>query len=199
MSPRYVAELFFFEVSTHYKWWCLWTVKNRSSRFEHHLIDVTPDPVLSRLEGLNNRMVGRVEMPGGVLVLRIITAPDMSTGETEAQVDPGISNFQTVLTTIGARCDVLYLIKMRTALCHVLFLPDARVRPGPTLILPLRDAGGNFLWSEPLHICMYDSSGIRLCMLHIYLSLIWGRCSYTRQVLTSLSAKDTIAWYSLTW
>src|SRR5260370_34045 len=121
ISPRYAAELFLFEVSSQYK--CVWKVKNRSSRLEHNLIDVTPDPILSRLEGLNDRMVGRVEMPGGVLVLRIVTAAYMSTRETEAQVYPGISDFQTVLTSIGARCDVLYLIKMRAALCHVLFLP----------------------------------------------------------------------------
>ncbi len=119
----------------------------------------------------------------------------MSTRETEAQVYPGISNFQTVLTAIGAWCDVLYLIKMRTALCHVLFLPDACVRLGPALLLPQRDAGDNFLWSEPLHIGTYDSSNIRLCIV----SLPWGRCSITRQVLTSLSAKDTLAWYTLTW
>jgi len=64
-----VAELFLFEVSSHYKPWCLWKVKNRSSRLEEQLVDVTPDPVLSRLEGLNDRMGGRVEMPGSVLVL----------------------------------------------------------------------------------------------------------------------------------
>jgi hypothetical protein len=90
-------------------------------------------------------MVGRVEMLGCVLVLRIVTAAYMSTYETEAQVYPGISDFQTVLTSIGARCDVLYLIKMRTSLCHVLFLPDACVRLEPALILPPRDAGDNFL------------------------------------------------------
>ncbi len=109
-------------------------------------------------------MVGRVEMFGGVLILRIVTATDMSTGETEAQVYPGISNFQTVLTSIGARCDFLYLIKMCTSLCHVLFLPDACVRLGPTLILPPRDACNNFFWSEPLHKGTYDSSDIRICM-----------------------------------
>jgi hypothetical protein len=76
-------------------------------------------------------MVGRVEMPGGVLILRIVTAADMSAGETEAQVYPGISHFQTVLTSLGARCDVVDLIKMRTSLCHVLFLSDACVRLGP--------------------------------------------------------------------
>ena len=109
-------------------------------------------------------MVGRMKMFGGVLILRIVTATDMSTGETEAQVYPGISNFQTVLTSIGARCDFLYLIKMRTSLCHVLFLPDACVRLGPALILPPRDAGDNFFWSEPLHKGTYDSSDIRICM-----------------------------------
>ncbi len=88
----------------------------------------------------------------------------MSTRETEAQVYPGISNFQTVLTSIGARCDFLYLIKMRTSLCHVLFLPDACVRLGPALILAHRDADDNFLWSEPLHKGTYDSSDIRICM-----------------------------------
>ena len=62
----------------------------------------------------------------------------MATGETEAQVDPGISNFQTVLTSIGARGDVLYLIKMRTALCHVLFLLDTCIQLEPALILPLK-------------------------------------------------------------
>ena len=88
----------------------------------------------------------------------------MSTRETEAQVYPGISNSQTVLTSIGARRDVLYLIKMRTSLCHVLFPPDACVRLGPTLILPHADAGDNFLWPEPLHIGTYDSSDMRIYM-----------------------------------
>jgi len=134
-----------------------------------------------------------VEMLGGVLILRIVTATDMSTDETEAQVHPGISNFQTVLTSLGARCDVFYLIKMRTSLCHVPFLPDACVRLGPALILPPGDAGDNFLWSEPLHIGTYDSSDI--CIL----SLSWGRWCMSREVLTSLSLKDTIAWYWLIW
>ena len=63
-----------------------------------------------------------MEMPGGVLILRIVTATDMSTREAEAQVYPGISDFQTVLTSIGARRDLLYLIKVCTALCHVFSL-----------------------------------------------------------------------------
>ena len=140
-----------------------------------------------------------MEMLGGVLILRIVTAPDMSTGETEAQVHPGISNFQTVLTSSGARCDDLYLIKMRTSLCHVLFLPDACARLGPALICPPRDAGDHFFWSEPLYIGTSDSSDRRLCMYMCIVSLRWGRCSIPKQVLTSLQAQDTIAWYALIW
>ncbi len=64
-------------------------------------------------------MVGRVEMPGGVLILRIVTATDMSTRETEAQVHPGITHFQTVLTSIGARRDLAYLVEVATLLCHM--------------------------------------------------------------------------------
>jgi len=98
-------------------------------------------------------MVGRVEMLGRVLVLGRVAAAHMSTCETEAQVDPGISDFQTILTSLGARCDFMYLIKMRTALCHVLFLPDTCIQLGPALILPSRDAGDNFL--------SYDSSDLQ--------------------------------------
>src|SRR6266849_7701666 len=140
----------------------VYRITHRSSKLEHYRVDVTPTPVLTRLEGLDNRVVGRVEMPGGVLVLRIVTAAHMSTGEAEAQVYPGISHFQTVLTSLGARCDVLYLIKMRTSLCHVLFLSVACVRLGPALILPPRDAGDKFLWSELLHTGTYDSSDRRI-------------------------------------
>jgi len=114
-----VAERFLCQGSTHDKPWCLCKVKHRSSRLEEQLVDVAPSPVLTRLEGLNDRVVGRVEMPGGVRILRIVTATDMSTGETEAQVHPGITRFQTVLTSIGARRDVTYLVEMATLLCHM--------------------------------------------------------------------------------
>lgn len=99
-------------------------IKPLSSKLEHYLVDVTPTPVLPWLEGLDNRVVSRMEMLGGVLILRIVTAADMPAFETEAQVYPRIPDSQTILTAIRAGCNVLYLIKMRTSLCHVLFLPD---------------------------------------------------------------------------
>jgi hypothetical protein len=120
-----------------------------------------------------------MEMPGGVLILRIVTATDMSAGETETQVHPGISNFQTVLTPIGARCDVLYLIKMRASICHVLFLLDACVRLGPALLIPPGDAGDTFFWSQPLHIGTYDSSDSRLS-IYVYLFTYLGTLLHSK-------------------
>ena len=80
------------------------------SKLEHELIDRTPAPVLTRLEGLDNRVVGRVEMPGGVLILRRITATDMTTFETETQMYPRIPYSQTILTAIRAGCNFSYLV-----------------------------------------------------------------------------------------
>ncbi len=39
------------------------------SKLELELVDVTPAPVFPWLEGLHDRMIGRVEVLGGVLVL----------------------------------------------------------------------------------------------------------------------------------
>jgi len=37
---------------------CLWK-PDSVSKIEHELVDVTPAPVFPRLEGLNDRMIGR--------------------------------------------------------------------------------------------------------------------------------------------
>jgi len=85
-------------------------IKPRSSKFEHYLVDVTPTPVLPWLVRLDNRVVGRVVMPGGVLILGIVTAADMPAFETETQVYPCIPNSQTILTAIRAGCNLSYLV-----------------------------------------------------------------------------------------
>ena len=92
---------------------------NRSGKLEHYLVDVTPTPVFTRLEGLDNRVVGRVEMLRRVLILRGVTTSDMPANQALAQVNPAIANFQTVLTAIRARCDLSYLIQVTTLYCHV--------------------------------------------------------------------------------
>ena len=97
--------------------------ENRSSRFEEQLVDVAPGPFLTRLEGLNDRMGGRVEMLGGVRILRSVAATDMSTAQTQAQVHPAITHFQAILAPSRAWRDVTYLVEMMTLLCHV-FVPS---------------------------------------------------------------------------
>src|SRR5216684_4578835 len=83
----------------------VYRITNRSSKLEYYLVDVTPTPVFIRLEGLDNRVVGRVKMLGGVLILRRIATADMPAFETEAPVYPRIPVSQTIFTSIGARCD----------------------------------------------------------------------------------------------
>ena len=69
-------------------------------------------------------MVRRVEMPGGVLILRIVTAANMPAFKTEAQVDPRVSDSQTLLTAIGTGRDRSYLVKMGTLSSQDRFLSD---------------------------------------------------------------------------
>src|SRR5207247_4692332 len=68
-------------------------IKPRSSKLEHHLVDVTPTPVFSGLKRLDNWVVSRVKVFGGMLVLGRIAAANMPAFETEAQVYPRISGF----------------------------------------------------------------------------------------------------------
>jgi hypothetical protein len=85
-----------------------------SSRLQHHLINVTPEPIFAGLERLHQRMVSRMEVPASVLILRRVTTANVSTGEAEAQMYPGITRFQTILTATSVRRDLTYLAEMRT-------------------------------------------------------------------------------------
>ena len=69
-------------------------------------------------------MVRRVEMPGGVLILRIVTAANMPAFKTETQVDPRVSDSQTLLTAIRTGRDRSYLVKMGTLSSQDRFLSD---------------------------------------------------------------------------
>ena len=45
-------------------------------------------------------MVGGVEVPGGVLVLRRVAAANMAAGEAKAQVYPAVADLQTLLAAV---------------------------------------------------------------------------------------------------
>ena len=87
-------------------------------KIEEELVKVTPAPVLIWLEGLHDRVVGRVEMLGGMRILRLVAAADMPAFKADSQVYPGVADFQAILAPISARCYLTYLVKMTTLLCH---------------------------------------------------------------------------------
>jgi hypothetical protein len=64
-----------------------------------HLIDKAPNPALTWLEGSNDCVTGVLEVLGCMLVLGIVTAADMSAGQTEAQVNPGVTGLHAFFTT----------------------------------------------------------------------------------------------------
>jgi hypothetical protein len=86
---------------------------------KHDLVDVAPAPVFAGLEGLNNWVVGRVEMLCRMLVFRRVAAADVPTNKALAQMYPGVASFQAVLAAVCAGCDLSYLIKMGALLCHL--------------------------------------------------------------------------------
>ena len=88
--------------------------KQWSSKLKSNLVNIAPAPVLSRLKGLDNRVAGRMEMLCRVLILRIVTAANMATGETEAQVNPTLTGFQTILAAVCTLGDLPYLVEMCT-------------------------------------------------------------------------------------
>jgi len=59
---------------------------------EHFVfIDVAPHPVLTRLDGLYDRVAGGVKVFGGVLVFGGIAAAYVSAGAAQAQMHPGVA------------------------------------------------------------------------------------------------------------
>jgi hypothetical protein len=202
--------------ASHYQPSRLRLVNFHSRRLEHHFIDVAPDPVLTRLERLNDWMVGCVEVLGGMLVLGRITAAHVSTGETETQVYPAISGFQAVLTAIGAWRDLAYLIEMRTAVSHVVFLPTTCV--SDSLIHVCLTRSNSYTSSVRCRLYLFwvaslCSGTYASCELHLYwytglaawpfgslLPLLGlAVASMVDKDVASMEHKDTVARYVVFW
>ena len=96
-------------------------MKYLSRRLEHDLVDVAPAPVFTGLEGLDNGMASRMEMPGSMLILRGVAAANMPADKALAQVYPGIANFQAILAAISTRRHFSNLVEVRTNHCHQFF------------------------------------------------------------------------------
>jgi hypothetical protein len=83
-------------------------------RLQHDVIGVTPGPVLPRLVAPDQRVLRPVEVLGGMLSRRGVTAADVSTGETEPEMDPLAPGLKALLATIRRMRDHRSnLIKMR--------------------------------------------------------------------------------------
>src|SRR6266568_2691418 len=81
-------------------------------RLNRDLVDVTPSPVLARLERSHNRVLGLSEVLRGVFVLRGVAAADVTANLAEPQMNPGIPHLQALLTSVGVGRWVLNLVKV---------------------------------------------------------------------------------------
>ena len=70
------------------------------NRLEKQLINVTPAPILARLERLDHGMVRRMKMLCRVSILRIVAAADVTARDAKSQMNPPVARFQTLFTTV---------------------------------------------------------------------------------------------------
>src|SRR5881396_2561542 len=88
-------------------------------RLESQLIDITPAPVLARLEAAHDRMLGLVKVLGGVTVGGIVAAADVTAFETEPQMHPLVAALQAFFAPVRRlRRNVVHLGKMFALLGH---------------------------------------------------------------------------------
>ncbi len=81
-------------------------------RSHDRLVNEAPAPILSRLEGLDDRMARSVEMSGGVPIGRIVATPHVTAGQAQTQVHPFPAHFQAILASFRAGCDFADFFQM---------------------------------------------------------------------------------------
>src|SRR6185503_16360906 len=70
---------------------------------EKSAIDEAPSPRFARLERLDDRMAALLEMPGRMLVPRLVAAADVAAAEAQPQVHPVVAGLQAFLAPVAAR------------------------------------------------------------------------------------------------
>jgi hypothetical protein len=83
-------------------------------RLHDDLVHVAPDPILVRLEGLDEWVLRGMEVLGGVLVLGRIATTHVAADQALAQVHPRLAHLQALLAPFGAWLDVVDLVEVRT-------------------------------------------------------------------------------------
>jgi hypothetical protein len=87
-------------------------------RLDHEFVDVTPAPVFAGFEGTHDGMLCLSEVLGGVTILGGIAAADVAANLANAKMNPRIAHLQALLTPIGLRGWVLYLVQVWTSFLH---------------------------------------------------------------------------------
>jgi hypothetical protein len=77
---------------------------------EVDLVDVAPLPVFPRFDGSHDRVSVCVEVRGGVAVFGGIATTDLPTFQTHAEMNPGVSDLEALLTALGVRLHFLNMI-----------------------------------------------------------------------------------------
>src|ERR687897_126813 len=78
------------------------------------LINVAPDPILVRLEGLDERVLSGVEMLAGVFVPGAVATANVAADEAFPEVHPRVTLLGALLAPFGAGLHVAYLVRVRT-------------------------------------------------------------------------------------
>jgi hypothetical protein len=100
---------------------------------EHDFVDVAPEPVLTRFEGADNRVLREEEILGGVASRRGVAASDVPARHAQAQVYPvGRTEPQAVLASTRRACP---------AVCGQGQAREGRRRPGPAGRPEVRGSG----------------------------------------------------------
>jgi sulfur relay (sulfurtransferase) DsrC/TusE family protein len=63
-------------------------------------------------------MAGGMEMLGGVLVLGIVAATDMTAYQADAQMYPAVAHAKAFFAAFGIACAWRYLVKMLAVIAH---------------------------------------------------------------------------------
>jgi hypothetical protein len=82
-------------------------------RSDNRLVHVAPAPVLSRLEGLDDRVLGLEEVPARVPIRRGVAAAHVAAREAQAQMQPRVAAAEAVFTAFGTRNDSADRAQMR--------------------------------------------------------------------------------------
>ena len=94
------------------------------------LINITPCPRLTRLDGTDDRMFGLVEVLCRMLVLRGIAAAHVSALHAQPEMHPSVADLDAVLADMHVRALEFDLLPMRATCCHDALSRGSRSRLG---------------------------------------------------------------------